>query len=120
MIISTLNQSGQSLYDNLPSGKSLSDGPSKITQHSPISKSSTLTNPNVIEKQPIHRAASTTSTVTLAGIPIKEPYKIIEALQVLKANNVTHASIANQILLLGIIIIIYNVNNYVCLVNVHQ
>ena len=87
MIISTLNQSGQSLYDNLPSGKSLSDGLSKITQHSPISKSSTLTNPNVIEKQPIHRAASTTSTVTLAGILIKEPYKIIEALQVLKANN---------------------------------
>jgi len=80
MIISTLKQSGQSLYDNLPSGKSVSDGPSKITQHSPISKSSSITYPNVIEKQPINRAASTTSTVTLTGIFIKEPFKIIEAL----------------------------------------
>ena len=115
MIISTLKQSGQSLYDNLPSGKNATDSPSKTIPHSPLSKS--ITTLNVSDKTPIHRAASTTSTVTLGGIPIKDPYKPIESLKFLKANNVTPASIVNQIL--QPVIIIYNVSNYACLVNVH-
>ena len=43
--------------------------------------SESITNPNVNEKTSIHRAASTTSTVTLSGIPIKDQYKPIEALK---------------------------------------
>ena len=79
MIISTLKQSGQSLYDNLPSGKPAPDSSSKTIPNSPLSKS--IPNPNVSEKTSIHRAASTTSTVTLSGIPIKDQYKPIEALK---------------------------------------
>ena len=67
MIISTLKQSGQSLYDILPSGKPPADNTSKQMAHSPLSKS--VTAPLVIDKSTFHRAASTTSTVTLAGLP---------------------------------------------------
>jgi len=113
MIISTMKQSGQSLHDNLPSRKSATDNSSKTISHSHLSKS--ITTQNVSDKISIHRAASTTCTVTLAGIPIKDPYNTIEALKIFE---VTLASIVNKTF--HPVIIIYNVNNYVCLVNVHQ
>jgi hypothetical protein len=81
MIISTLKQSGQSLYDNVPGVKQFSDASNRTFQSPLVQKSGAVVSP-AMEKQSIHKAANTTSTVTLTGVPIKEPYKVIEPLKI--------------------------------------
>ena len=80
IIVSTLKEAGQSLYDILPSGKSVpvfnpSVPPLKSGSTTPVHPPTTI--PNLIA----HKAIDTNATETTNGVPISEKYKVIPALK---------------------------------------
>jgi hypothetical protein len=80
-IVSTLREAGQSLYDTIP-GKPIAPFMPKVQPLSPPLKSGPTVSPTTVSKNfPSHKATSTASTQTTAGIPIAEPYKLIPAIK---------------------------------------
>jgi hypothetical protein len=83
VIVSTLREAGQSLYDVLPTGKSVPSFNPVVPPLTPFLKSGpTVPTTSSPAKLPLHKAASVTSTVTLAGVPIADAYKTIPALKI--------------------------------------
>ena len=87
IIVSTLREAGQSLYDPLPTGKTIPSFNPSVSPLSPPLKSGTTVPSSVSSMhssgQPgiQHKALSTSDTSTTTGVPISEVYKVIPALK---------------------------------------